>query len=74
MDVRVDQAGSVKIMVFNIAGEEVKKIMDEYKGHGNYRTQWDGTNNDGVIVGNGVYFVIIEEPVGRLIRKVIVLR
>ncbi len=74
MDVRVDQAGGVKIKVFNIAGEEVKKVMDGYRGVGNYRVQWDGTNNDGVIVGNAVYFVIIEEASGRLIRKVIVLR
>ncbi len=74
MEVRVDQAGKVKITIFNLPGEEVKKIMDENKSVGNYRSSWNGKNNDGVIVGNGVYFIVLEQPNGHTVRKVIVLR
>lgn len=74
MDVRVDTAGEVKILVFNIAGEEVEKLVDQQMSPGNYRFSWDGRNTGGAVVGNAVYFILIEQPLGRLVRKVIVLR
>lgn len=74
MDVRVDQAGQVKVMVFNIAGNEVVKVMDLYQNPGNYRAYWDGRNFGGTLVGNGVYFVVIETASGRQVQKVIVLK
>jgi hypothetical protein len=74
MDVRVDQPGEVKIMVFNIVGEEVAKVMDQYEGIGNYRAFWDGHNKSNALVGNAVYFIVIQQPSGQMIRKVIVLK
>jgi len=74
MDVRVDTAGQVKIMVFNIVGEEVVKLLDQYENVGQYRVYWDGKNSNGDIAGNAVYFVVIQQPSGTFIRKVIVLK
>jgi flagellar hook assembly protein FlgD len=74
MDVRVDTAGEVKILVFNIVGEEVEKLVDQQLNAGNYRFSWDGKNRAGSIVGNSVYFIVIEQPSGNTIRKVIVLK
>ena len=74
MDVRVDVAGQVKITVFNIVGEKVKEVLNEYKGVGYYRASWDGTNSSSAVVGNAVYFVVIQQPSGQLTRKVIVLK
>lgn len=74
MDLRVDQPGQVKVLVFNIAGEEVEKLMDQDLGAGNYRVFWDGHNQAGALVGNAVYFVVVEQPSGNTIRKVIVLK
>ena len=70
----MDQAGEVKIVVFNLAGEEVEKLVDQQLGVGNYRFNWDGRNRAGTIVGNAVYFIAIEQPSGNFIRKVIVLK
>lgn len=74
MDLRVDTAGEVKICVFNIVAEEVDKLMDQYMNPGNYRVYWDGRNGNGSIVGNGVYFVVSQQPSGTTIRKAIVLK
>jgi hypothetical protein len=74
MDVRVDVAGQVKVLVFNIAGQEVEKIVDQALASGNYRFSWDGRNKAGDMVGNSVYFIVIQQPSGKLIRKVIVLK
>ena len=74
MDIRVDTAGQVKVMVFNIAGEEVVKLLDQYENAGNYRVTWDGKNRFGEMSGNAVYFVGIQQPSGNMIKKVIVLK
>ena len=74
MDLKVDSAGAVKVMVFNFAGEQVVKLMDETKNAGNYRVSWDGRNQNGDIVGNSLYFVVTTQPSGRFIQKVIVLK
>jgi flagellar hook assembly protein FlgD len=74
MDLRVYIAGEVKVLVFNMAGEEVRKLKDEVMNLGNYRVYWDGKNKAGAVVGNAVYFVVVEQPSGNLIRKVIVLK
>ena len=74
MDLRVDTAGQVKVMVFNIAGEEVVKLLDQYENVGNYRVSWDGHNNRGALVGNACYFVVTVQPSGHMTRQVIVLK
>jgi len=74
MDVKVDQPGQVKICVYNIAGELVMKLVDKSETVGNYRTYWDGRNTHGAMVGNAVYFIVIDTPSGRQTRKVILLK
>ena len=74
MDVRVDTGGEVKILIFNIARQEVVKLVDQQMSPGNYRFSWDGRNDAGAIVGNAIYFLVIEQPSGSMIRKVIVLK
>ena len=71
---RVDTAGQVKVMIFNIAGEEVVKLLDQYENVGNYRVFWDGHNTKGAEVGNAVYFVVIVQPSGHRVKQVIVLK
>ena len=71
---RVDMAGEVKILIFNLAGEEVEKLADQQLAVGNYRFSWDGRNRAGTLVGNAVYFIVTEQPSGNTIRKVIVLK
>lgn len=71
---KVDTAGEVKLMVFNMAGEQVVKILDQAENPGNYRASWDGRNRDGAMVGNGLYLVVIVQPSGKFIQKVIVLK
>jgi hypothetical protein len=74
IDLRVDQPGQCKVMVFNIIGQQVVKLLDQYENAGNFSLSWDGKNRSGEIVGNAVYFVVTVQPSGRLVRQVIVLK
>jgi len=74
MDVRVDQAGTVKVTVFNMGGNKVVSLFNQYKDPGNFRVSWNGRNEAGDLVGNGVYMVLIQTPSGNTTRKVIILK
>jgi flagellar hook assembly protein FlgD len=74
IDVLITQGGGVKIIVCNILGEEVDKLVDQSLNAGSYHFTWDGRNRMGDLVGNGVYLLVIEQPSGNFIRKVIVLK
>jgi hypothetical protein len=44
-----------ELIVYNIQGEVVKKLVDEILPSGNYVTRWDGTNELGNQVTSGIY-------------------
>jgi hypothetical protein len=74
MDLRVDTAGNCKVLIYNMAGEEVAKLMDQNMSPGNYRVFWDGLNSSKALVGNAVYLVVVEQASGNTVKKVIVLK
>jgi len=46
----------VSLKIYNIKGELVRTLVDEYKEAGYHTVRWDGRNNDGNEVASGVYF------------------
>jgi len=70
----VRSSGRVKVKVYNAAGEKVMDILDGSRTPGNYSFGWNGHNQRGHKVGNGVYYILVETPEGRVIRKVIILK
>ncbi|NOX90458.1 MAG: T9SS type A sorting domain-containing protein [Calditrichaeota bacterium] len=65
---------TVRLDIFNSAGQRVKTIFRGSLGKGDHELQWDGTNNTGVLMPSGVYFVRLKH--GPLMRwqKVILLK
>ncbi|MBI5805169.1 choice-of-anchor J domain-containing protein [candidate division TA06 bacterium] len=49
------QAGQVKIEVYNIAGQRVKTLVNGNMGAGYHQVTWNGRNEAGQKVANGVY-------------------
>ncbi len=45
----------VELVVYNLNGEIVKRLVNENLPSGNYLTKWNGTNNFGKEVASGVY-------------------
>ena len=46
----------VKIDVYNIRGQRVKSLVDEYYQVGRYTIDWNGTDDNGKNVSSGLYF------------------
>lgn len=50
----------VKLVVYNILGQEVCKLADNIFEPGQYNIAWDGRNEHGTVVANGVYLASLQ--------------
>ncbi len=66
------------LRVYNILGQEVRTLVDDYREAGYYKICWDGRDNLGKEVSSGVYFYRLEVKGDRLkvikTKKMILLR
>ena len=53
---RLGAAGRVRIDIFNLLGQRVRRLLDEPRAPGLHKVTWTGTNDRGSPVSSGVYF------------------
>ena len=70
----VEETGDVIIKIYDSLGKQVKMLVNETKNQGEYRTIWDGRDNNGKIVSSGVYFYQIQVDQFIQAKKMIMLR
>jgi len=51
----LNKEGYTTLKIFNIKGQLIKKLVNEYKRKGDYSVLWDGKNKDGKEVRSGIY-------------------
>jgi hypothetical protein len=67
-------ASQVRIMVFNVAGQAVKTLVNGKEEAGYKSVSWNGRNDRGVRVGAGVYLYRMEAGSFTATRKMVVVR
>ncbi|MBI4550758.1 MAG: DUF5011 domain-containing protein [Candidatus Latescibacteria bacterium] len=60
----VPQQAHVMLVVFNLLGQEVVRLVDEPKAPGRYGATWDGRNAHGQPVASGVYLYRLTTSTG----------
>ena len=64
----------VRIDIFNILGQRVITLVDEYQTAGYRSAIWDGTDASGHNVSSGIYFYTIEAGDFRASRKMLLIK
>ena len=72
-------SGKVVLAVYNILGQHIRTLIQDYQTSGTHRRIWDSTDNSGKRVVSGVYFykLTIEDENGQInsyIRKMLLVR
>ena len=48
--------GHVSLVVYNVAGQKVRTLVNDTQSASFYKVVWDGKNDNGMTVGTGMYF------------------
>ena len=68
------EAGDVTIEVFNIKGQKVKTLVNEYHAANNYSTIWNGINDNNESVSSGIYFYEMNTGDYTSVKKMILMK
>jgi len=64
----------VTITVYNLKGQKIKTLVNRAHTPGTYTAIWDGKNEAGRAISNGIYFYRVETDNKTLIKKMLLLR
>ncbi|MBT4292903.1 hypothetical protein HOD41_09455, partial [bacterium] len=67
-------AGNLKVVIYNIKGEQVCKLLDHKVEEGLGSLYWNGRNEEGSEVASGVYFVELKNAQSRLVDKIMLIK
>ena len=70
----IPKAGTVNLTVFNMMGQQIIKLVDEFRTPGFYEVDWDGKNESGVDVSTGIYIYKLSTQDKTLIRRMVKLK
>ena len=56
LEYSIAEAGWVKIEIFNILGQKVHVLLNDYQVPGRYKAVWNGRNQSGDEISSGLYF------------------
>jgi len=56
IEYNVTQPGNVSIEVFNVKGQKITTLVNDYKSEGKYNVVWNGKDDSNKSVTSGVYF------------------
>jgi len=68
------EATNVRLEVFNVLGQQVRTLVNEYQSAGNYTVNWDGLNNNGSSVASGIYFYRLTTDKEHATKKMMMLK
>jgi len=54
------KSGDVNLDIYNLKGQKVKSLVDDFKESGQHIAIWNGLDNNGMPVGSGIYFYRIK--------------
>jgi hypothetical protein len=62
------------LTVYDVSGRRVATLLDELRGPGTHRVEWDGRSEDGTEVGSGVYLYRLSTERGAIQKKMLLLK
>ncbi|MFC2084234.1 M20/M25/M40 family metallo-hydrolase [Bacteroidota bacterium] len=74
IEFQIPKENNVSLKIYNIIGEEIRTLLNEYKKPGYYRVNWNGYDNKGKEVSTGIYFYKLNAGSFSKSQKMILLR
>ena len=65
---------NVSIIIYDIKGKKVKSLVNANYGNGTYKVEWNGTDENGNIMGSGIYLYKMTTDSYSSTRKMIMIK
>ena len=66
--------GKVSLLIYDVSGRLVKTLVNEFKSSGVYTALWNGIDDNGRKVGQGVYFYVLKTNNNKMQKKMLMLK
>ena len=70
----IQKESYISLVIYDVNGNNIMSLVNEYKTAGKYRINWNGKNEKGIPVSGGVYFYSIEAGECRQTKKMVLLK
>jgi hypothetical protein len=70
----IPEASNVNIKIYNVKGQLVRNLVNEFMIKGNHTIQWNGTNDYNKNVSTGIYFIKVQNNQNTAIKKALLLK
>jgi len=67
----IPEAQTVRISIYNVLGQKVTELVNEFLPAGNYSVTWNAKDNGGNSVSSGMYFYSLETGATSVVKKMI---
>ena len=68
------EAGDVRLVIYNVLGQEVKTLFNGRKSVGRHETVWDGKDRNGKSMTSGVYFYSLKSAGFKAVKKMVLIK
>ena len=66
--------GPVQLVIYNVLGQPVRMLVDQFQAAGSYQVQWDARDQRGVSLSSGVYITRLSYPGGVQTQRLLYLK
>ncbi|HET6347725.1 MAG TPA: T9SS type A sorting domain-containing protein [Candidatus Krumholzibacteria bacterium] len=70
----IGRAADVSLVVYDVAGRQVRVLVDQHRSPGTYESPWDGRDSRGNPVASGVYFYRLHAGTFTDTKKMVLLK
>jgi hypothetical protein len=70
----IPSATNVDLRLYSVSGRRIRTLMAGMTGSGSYQAHWDGRDDQGRLVTNGIYFCRLRVGGTDLVRKLVLTR
>lgn len=70
----IPEAQYVKLAIYNLLGQKVQELVNEFLPSGNYSASWDATDASGNNVSSGMYLYRLEAGTTTVVKKMLLMK
>ncbi|MFN0157648.1 MAG: choice-of-anchor D domain-containing protein [Bacteroidota bacterium] len=71
---QLSKQGQTLLQVYDVLGQHVRTLVDDFQTSGTYRVEWDGKDGNGAMLSSGVYFIRLQSDGFVGMKKTLFLR